>query len=97
MLRITEGTKADGSTMLYLEGQVFGPWLAELQRNCELILDSQDRLLVDFAEVSFIDREAIPLFKDLTVRGLVIVNCTPFVAEQLKEIQALSGPERPAH
>ncbi|HSB10147.1 MAG TPA: STAS domain-containing protein [Blastocatellia bacterium] len=86
MLRITEGSATDGTTMLYLEGQVVGPWLAELRRCCELVLATSRRLIVDLADVSFVDRDGVSLLKELTVRDVAIANCTPFVAEQLKAV-----------
>jgi ABC-type transporter Mla MlaB component len=86
MLRITEGRATDGTTMLYLEGQVAGEWLAELRKCCEMVLLTRRRLIVDLTDVSFVDREAVSLFQELRVRGVAITNCTFFVAEQLKAI-----------
>lgn len=84
MLKITEGLATDKTTTLHLEGQVVGPWLPELRRCCELVLATSRRLVVDLANVSFVDREGVSLFKELTVRNVALANCTPFVAEQLK-------------
>lgn len=84
MLRITEGSAADGTAVLFLEGQVAGPWLAELRKCCELVLATSRRLTVDLSNVSFVDRDAVILFKELNCREVALTNCSPFVAEQLK-------------
>jgi anti-anti-sigma regulatory factor len=41
-------------------------------------------LRVDLGGVSFIDREGVELLLRLRGRDVALVNCTPFVAEQLK-------------
>jgi hypothetical protein len=72
--------------MLYLEGQVVGPWLAEVRRCCERVLATARRLTLDLTNVSFVDRDAITLFRELTDHEVTLANCSPFVAEQLKEL-----------
>ena len=94
MLRITEGTAADGTTVLYLEGQVLGPWLAELRRCCELVLATNRRLVIDLENVSFTDREAASLFNGLVAREVKLANCSPFVAEQLRANGRNPGAEQ---
>lgn len=86
MLRITEGSAADGTATLYLEGQVTRALLAEVSGCCERALATARRLTLDLADVSFIDRDAIILFRELTYREVTLANCSPFVAEQLKEL-----------
>jgi hypothetical protein len=86
MLKITEGSDSDGKPTLYLEGQVTRAWLAEVSGCCERVLATARRLTLDLAEVSFVDRDAISFFKELTEREVVLTNCSPFVAEQLKGI-----------
>lgn len=89
MLKITEHAEPDGTAMLYLEGQINGPWLAEVRRCCDRALASARRLTIDLANVSFVDRDALVLFRELKDREVTIANCSPFVAEQLKEIEPL--------
>ena len=86
MLRITKGDAQDGAPMLCLEGQVIGPWLAEVKRCCEVVLASASRLTLDLANVSFIDREGLTLFRELIDRRVTLANCSPFVAEQLRDL-----------
>ena len=44
------------------------------------------RLVLDFAEVSFIDADGVAPSRELTARRVLVTNCSPFVAEQLKEV-----------
>ena len=66
------------------EGQVIGAWVEELRRSCERVLAAEARLVVDLAGVSFADRGGVELLRGLSGRGATVVNCSVFVAEQLK-------------
>jgi len=41
-------------------------------------------LSVDLREVTFVDRDGVELLCGLRGRQVALVNCSPFVAEQLK-------------
>ena len=97
MLKITEGWTEDGTAVLYLEGQVVGPWLAEIRRCCELVLATNRRLVLDLTNVSFVEREAITLLREMSGRDVAFTNCSPFVAEQLKEVGPCSHIETADH
>jgi hypothetical protein len=89
MLKITSMT-GQQSASLRLEGKVSGPWVEELRRACDEILGSNahhgNGLVLDLADVSFIGADGLALFRELTARRVVVTNCSPFVAEQLKEV-----------
>lgn len=76
--------------MLRLEGQVRGPWVEELRRACDQVLGKNGHggngLVLDLADVSFIDADGVTLIRELTARRVVVTNCSPFVVEQLKEV-----------
>lgn len=86
MLKITERAGSDGTPELHLEGQIYGPWLEEVRRCCEAALSAARGLTLDLSNVSFIDRDALILFRELKNREITITNCSPFVAEQLREL-----------
>jgi len=73
-----------GTVILELAGRVAGPWVDELHRSCERVLGVGGTLSVDLGGVSFADREGIELLLRLQGRHVPLVNCSPFVAEQLK-------------
>jgi anti-anti-sigma regulatory factor len=76
--------------LLRLEGQVRGPWVGELRRACDQMLGTSEhsgnQLVLDLAEVSFLDADAVALFHEMMARGIVLRNCSMFIAEQLKEV-----------
>ena len=91
MLKISgTATTEEQPVFLRLEGQVRGPWVEELRRACDQVFGKnghrRNRLVLDLAEVSFIDADGVTLFRELTARRVLVTNCSPFVAEQLKEV-----------
>jgi anti-anti-sigma regulatory factor len=91
MLKISgAATTEEQPVVLRLEGQVRGPWVEELRRACNQILGKngqrRNRLVLDLAEVSFIDPNGVTLFRELAARPVLLTNCSLFVAEQLKEV-----------
>ena len=84
MLRIELFDRRDGTTTLELAGRVVGPWVDELSRSCERVLGIGGTLTVDLGQVSFVDRDGAQFLKRLRARDVALVNCSPFIAEQLK-------------
>ena len=88
MLRISPVESGNHHTracvLLRLEGRVVGPWVAELGMACEKILGEGQALELDLAEVSFLDPAGISLLANVRSRGVELVDCSPFIAEQLK-------------
>jgi anti-anti-sigma regulatory factor len=87
VLRIQLLDLQDGTAMLQLAGRVAGPWVGELSRSCDRILNAGGSLSVDLREVTFVDRDGVELLRGLRGRQVVLVNCSPFVAEQLKALR----------
>ena len=84
MLRITE--TVNGKTpRMRLEGRVVGPYVKEVRRSCEKFLGVGRILTLDMGEVSFVDRDGLNLLRELIDRQVRLVNCSPFLSEQLKE------------
>jgi anti-anti-sigma regulatory factor len=90
MLRISHEKTTNTGVVLQLEGQVRGQWVEELRRACDEALGDDPRsgirLVLDLADVSFIDPEGLALFRALNTRRVVLTNCSPFAEEQLKEV-----------
>ena len=84
MLRIQLLDQQDGTATLALAGRVVGLWVDELSQSCERILGVGGTLSVDLGGVSFVDRYGVEFLKTLRARDVALVNCSPFVAEQLK-------------
>jgi ABC-type transporter Mla MlaB component len=84
MLKITDQNSSDDGTTLHLEGEVIGPWVMELRRSCEQELERGRRLILNLAGVSFIDRHGLALIQELMTYQVQLINCSPFLTEQLK-------------
>jgi anti-anti-sigma regulatory factor len=82
MLKIVAVDPADGAALLRLEGQIIGPWVDELERTCVAL--SNRALALDLTGVSFVERRGVQLLRSLDTRGVSLLHCTPFVAEQLR-------------
>jgi anti-anti-sigma regulatory factor len=92
MLKIVFDATGTGGFVLRLEGRVIGPWVEELRRSCERALTNTSRTTLDFANVSFVDRDGVALVRSLRRRQVALVNCSPFVTEQLKAATSADEP-----
>jgi len=88
MLRISPVESAGSRVVLRLEGRVIGPWVTELGRACETILDHPDAsLTLDLHGVTFLDPDGVALVRRLLARGpggVAAINGSPFVTELLR-------------
>ena len=66
-----------------------GQWVEEIRRACSEATASSGGeappLVLDLADVSFIDNDGVALFRDLAAHGVKLTNGSIFVTEQLKE------------
>ena len=83
MLRISIIRESDHAVTFRVEGEVNGPWVAELRRACEDVLSKDIRLILDLAGVSFINLEGSDLFRSLRKRQVDFMNPSSFITEQL--------------
>jgi anti-anti-sigma regulatory factor len=83
MLKIVPIESTDDGVVLRLEGQIVGPWVDELQRTCEQLL-AAGSIVLDLSHVSFVEWRGADLLRSLDRRGVPLLCCSPFVAEQLK-------------
>lgn len=84
MLRITPIERASHQVVLRLEGRVSGPWVKELSEACAQALSDGDTLVLNLAEVSFLDVAGVDLLTKLQSQAVRLVDCSMFVQEQLK-------------
>src|SRR5262245_29848834 len=84
MLRITPIESGNHHVVLRLEGKVSGPWVSELSEACEKVLNDGNALVLNLAEVSFLDSSGVGLLTKFHTRGIQLEDCSMFVKEQLK-------------
>ncbi len=90
MLKISEPT-AKHATTLKLEGRLIGPWVQQLRETCEARLAGARRVRLDLTDLAYADRSGVSLLIDLRAHGAELVNCSPFLAEELKSAANQSG------
>ena len=83
MLKIS-GTSVQGQAMLRLAGRLSGEWVGELKKACELARAEYGHVALDLGDVMFIDRAGAALIRSLLAEGISLINCSPFITEQLK-------------
>jgi ABC-type transporter Mla MlaB component len=84
MLRITPTESGDSQIILRLEGRIAGPWVTELWNACEKALGDGKALVLNLADVSFLDNAGVNLLTKIRAHGIALADCSPFVTEQLK-------------
>jgi len=84
MLKIEHDTTRPAELTLRLAGEITGPWVGELRRVADAVLDMGTTLVVDLADVAFVDLEGVAVLGRLADRRAVLVNGSPFVTELLK-------------
>ena len=89
MLRISPVDPGTHHFVLRLEGRIGGPWVIELCEACEKIIAEGRPLKLDMAEVSYLEPAGIALLSSISARGVKLLACSPFVAEQLKVATSL--------
>lgn len=85
MLKISPIEPVNDHTTLRLEGRLAGPWVAAAREACEGVLREGRSLHLHLADVEFLDSLGVTLLGELRARGVCIIECSPFVAAQLKE------------
>jgi anti-anti-sigma regulatory factor len=83
MLRITPHEDR-GVLRLQVEGQLNGPWVAELETACTKALASESPLELDLSEVRYADHAGARLLADLKGRGVTLREPSAFLREQIR-------------
>ncbi len=83
MLKITETGRNDCSVTLKLEGRVSEEWVSVIRAACDEVLASGCLLALDMSDVTFVERHAVPFFLEIGSGRVTLVNCSPFLREQI--------------
>jgi ABC-type transporter Mla MlaB component len=59
-----------------------------LSETCEAQWKNARRLKLDVADVSYADRAGLTLLMALKKRGVELVNCSPFLEEELRSARS---------
>ena len=85
MLRLTCTTRLPHDVILLLEGQIVAEWVELLEAECLTLLQTDQNVLLDLSRVSYLDRRAARLLRDLATRSVKLINCPPLVADLVTE------------
>jgi anti-anti-sigma regulatory factor len=81
MLRLTRTTRLPHEVIVLLEGQIVAEWVELLEAECLTLLQTDQQVLLDLSRVSYLDRRAARLLRDLAARSVQLINCPPLVAD----------------
>ena len=79
MLRITKVAENQAQVTLQVEGQIVSLWVAELERETKRLLEGNRKVVLDFAEVSFIGPQGAEMLKNLSIEDVEIINCSDLI------------------
>ncbi len=85
MLRITNVNESESRATLRVEGQIVSKWVAELERETKRLLQSERRVVLDFAGVKFIGSQGAEMVKRITTDNVEIINCSALIKDLLME------------
>ena len=78
MLRITRADEQSVSVKLKVEGRIASTWNGVLEKECRALLQKRMSVVMDFSNVTFIDRSGVIMLKKLSTEGVEIINCSAF-------------------
>lgn len=79
MLRITRVAESPSQVTLKLEGRIVSAWVALLEGECLAGLCERGRVILDVAEVTFIDRRGLEMLRRIMSSQLQIINASALV------------------
>ena len=88
MLKISEIARNDSGRTFKLEGKLLGPWVDELRNVCTQPLERLEQVGLDLAAVTFVNAAGTELLRKLIRQGIIITQCSAFVAELLHAEEA---------
>jgi ABC-type transporter Mla MlaB component len=84
MFKISSSNSSGKGVTLLLEGRILNHSIEQLRDSCERFLAQRRRLTLDLSGVSFICQDGVCILQRLEERHVTLINCSGFVAEQLK-------------
>jgi anti-anti-sigma regulatory factor len=84
MLKITKLEENGTTVVLKLEGKVTEQWAALLDGECRAFLRNHKTLLLDCADVNFLDARGVDVLKNLPLSEVTLIGAPGFVTELLQ-------------
>ena len=87
MLRITRVAESPSHVTLKLEGRIVSDWVSVLERECLTWLQETRQVILEVAEVTFIDRSGLEMLRRIISPQLQIINASALIEELLQRGQ----------
>lgn len=84
MLRITEKIEGERTKVLFLEGKICQEYVKELRSEIDKGMRAGERIILDLAQVIFLDDEAACMIRQLQDNRLSLRNCSLFIRTALE-------------
>ncbi|MSS71126.1 MAG: hypothetical protein EXS64_06530 [Candidatus Latescibacteria bacterium] len=81
MLRITQ--IGESPSTLKVEGRIISDWAAVLEDESRKLIEAKQAVVLDFSNVSFIDRQGVATVRRLKAGDVRIINCSPLIEDML--------------
>ena len=83
MIRVSTVQESDHLVKMKVEGEIVSDYVNCLSEECERLLESTERVELDFSEVMFVDANGVEMLRNLESERIAIVNASPLVEELL--------------
>lgn len=81
MLRITRLEEAPSMVVLKVEGWIASDWIPVLENECFSLLQDEKQVVLDLADVTFVDSRGVESLKRLRIEDLRLTNCPPLIED----------------
>jgi len=83
LLRITQIGESPSLATLKVEGRVVSDWVSVLEGESLKLLREKGIVVLDFSNVSFVDRQGVEALRRLRAGHVRIINCSPLIEDLL--------------
>lgn len=83
MLRITQIGESPSLATLKVEGRIVSNWVSVLEEESLRWLQEKQAVVLDFSNVSFIDRQGVEALRRLRAGAVRIINCSSLIEDLL--------------
>lgn len=73
-----------GEARLILEGEISAEWVQVLEQQCLGLLEQRHRVVLDFKNVTSVDRRGIQVLRRLSSLHCEFAGCSPVIANLLE-------------
>jgi len=84
VLRITKVAEDSTTVTMKLEGKLASDWVPLLEGECLSCVKENQKVLLDFSEVTFVDGRGAEVVNKLAGKGIKVVDCDELIKELLK-------------